>query len=93
MSLESEMPPLLDVEIAGAAIGLSRQQSYIAAGLGALPIVRLGHRRMGVQTARLGDVIGRPITNADIERAREIVRARKGGKAGSASAPTVVGGR
>lgn len=54
---DPEQHPLLDVPVAGAAVGWSRDQSYRAARDGLMPTVRRG-RRLYVITAEWRQVLG-----------------------------------
>jgi hypothetical protein len=49
--------PVLDVEVAGRLVNLSRPSAYRAAAKGELPTIRMG-RRLVVPTAALRKLIG-----------------------------------
>lgn len=48
-----DLPAILTIEQAGAAIGLGRSQAYAAAARGDIPTVRIGERKLVVPTAAL----------------------------------------
>ena len=74
------VPAAVTVEVGGAVIGLGRQASYEATWRNELPTIKFGRRRF-VPVARLEELVGRPITVADVERAERIVSERKRTKA------------
>ena len=64
----NSIPALLPVwPQAASVLGLSRGSAYRLAASGGLPLFP-GSRRKLVITARLGQMIGREITAADLER-------------------------
>jgi hypothetical protein len=80
------MPFTCEVEIGGVLVNedMGRQRAYERAKQGDIPTIRLG-RRLYVSIPRLAELLGRPITAADIRRAEEIVRVRK--RSGAVSGP------
>ena len=70
MSITEPIPPLIDVPTAGRLLGLSRQAIYRRAKDGSLPILKIAGRKK-VVVARLAEMIGRPISVAEIENAKK----------------------
>ena len=73
----NEVPATLGVETAGLIVdpNMGRVTAYQRATLGDLPTIRFG-KRVYVVTHRLAELIGRPITSADVDRANVTIRER-----------------
>ena len=71
------VPATMPVEIAGLIVdpSMGRVTAYQRAAAYDLPTMRFG-KRVYVVTQKLADMLGRPITSNDIERAKTIMRAR-----------------
>jgi hypothetical protein len=77
-AMNSTLPPLvIPVDLAGELLGFhSRPRAYAAANSGAIPCLP-GPGRKRVATAKLSEIVGRPITVEDIEAAEARLKPKR----------------